>query len=83
MMVPSLAFLLRRRRPPTGEPDEVALVHGWLARCTATAGEAERLTVEVLRRRGEPTPACLATAPPGTRLRYLAVESVLRTRGVL
>ena len=59
-------------------------MHGWLRRCTATPAEAERLTVEVfLRRRQDGAPACLTAASPATCLRFLAVQSVLRVRGVL
>ena len=68
----------------TGPADDaVAEVHNWLRRCTASPAQAEELTVEVFRRHHEAPPPCVATAPTLTRLRFLAVQSVLQVRGVL
>ncbi len=64
-------------------PDEVATVCTWLRRCVPEPAVADDLLVEVLRRSSVPGPDCLRAAPPETRLRYLTVQSVLRSRGVL
>ena len=67
---------------PSGT-DEVATVYAWLRRCVPEPAVADDLLVEVFRRSRTPGPDCLRAAPPGTRLRYLTVQSVLRSRGVL
>jgi hypothetical protein len=66
-----------------GQPDDVALVLGWLRRLVSSADEAEELTVAVLRRAHEASPACLATADRQTRLQFLTVQAVLGRRGVV
>jgi hypothetical protein len=87
----------RRRRPaadvptsvpaPRGgvadEPDDIALVLGWLRRLRTPVDDAEELTVAVLRRAREGDPACLASANRRTRLQFLTVQAVLGRRGVV
>jgi hypothetical protein len=81
---PRLALLGRSRRRFREACDEaqhdLVLVHSWLRRCLPQQ-QAEDLSVAVLTR--ATTPACVAAAPRATRLQYLAVQEVLRARGVL
>jgi hypothetical protein len=71
------------RNGAADEPDDVALVLGWLRRLRPPVDDAEELTVSVLRRAREGDPACLATANRRTRLQFLTVQAVLGRRGVV
>jgi hypothetical protein len=63
--------------------DDVALVHGWLRRLSASVEEAEDLTVAVLTQARRAGPAFLDAASRQTRLQFLTVQAVLGRRGVL
>lgn len=79
-----LALLGRARRRGREAQDDLVndlvTVHSWLRRCLPQQ-QAEDLSVTVLTR--ATVPACVSSAPRTTRLQYLAVQEVLRARGVL
>ena len=81
--VPRLTADPAERADPGAGADDLALVHGWLCRCTASAEEAEELALAVLRRAREGGPACVAAAPRVTRLQYLTAQALLGRRGIL
>lgn len=72
----------RARRRSREAQDDLVLVHSWLRRCLPQQ-QAEDASVAVLTRRVTPGPACVTAAPRRTRLQFLAVQEVLRVRGVL
>jgi hypothetical protein len=78
--VSRLALLGRSRRRAREAQDDLVLVHSWLRRCLPQQ-QAEDLSVTVLTR--AVPPACVMAAPRASRLQYLAVQEVLRARGVL
>ncbi len=69
--------------PTRAEADEVSTVYALLCRFAADPAQCEELVVDVLRRSRSAAPACLRSASEATRLQFLAVQSVLRLRGVL
>jgi len=69
--------------PARAEADEVSTVYALLCRFAADPAQCEELVVDVLRRSRSAAPACLRSASEATRLQFLAVQSVLRLRGVL
>jgi hypothetical protein len=73
----------RRSRDASDDAqDDLVLVHSWLRRCLPQQ-QAEDASVTVLTRVVPPGPACVAAAPRRTRLQFLAVQEVLRVRGIL
>jgi hypothetical protein len=70
-------------RPAASKDDDLALVHAWLRRLSASAEEAEDLTVAVLTRARRPGPDFLDAASRQTRLQFFTIQAVLGRRGVL
>jgi hypothetical protein len=66
-----------------GEPDDVAVVLGWLRGLSTHEDDAAELTVTVLRRARDGGPACIASASRRTRLQFLTVQAVLGRRGAV
>jgi hypothetical protein len=84
-MVRNVSWLARpgrSRRRARDAQDDLVLVHSWLRRCLPQQ-QAEDASVTVLTRVLTPGPDCVAAAPRRTRLQFLAVQEVLRVRGVL